>query len=152
MRLFQLFLLIMLIAPGCKDTGKKVYKHTQQPLFNIPQLVGKDVPKIKAILGPPTLQNTGGADEVGAIIYEKQGYQLVVSFNKNTRMTTDFFLSLEADDYPEDYNVYLKVGRLNVKDTSFYTVQPQRSMNDPSLFTGITIYPANNKRDSINTR
>ena len=144
--------LILLVTFSCKETGKKIYKHTQQPLFNIPRLIGKDIPKVKSIMGQPDLQNTGGADDVGAIIYEKQGYQLVVSFNKSTRMTTDFFLSLDAQDYPEDFNVYLKVGRLSLKDTALYTIQPQRSMNDPSLFTGINIYPATPRRDSINSR
>jgi len=147
------FVFLILGAATSPTTPKKeVIVNTENPSdsikFDVPSLIGKNINEIVLVLGTPDKYNTEPTEaqlELGTTewekSYEKDGRELLITYNIKTGSVIDFFISA-TDREIEDNN---KVGLLTVgnlqENNSSYSVKFVKQLTNPSKFTGVTITP-----------
>ncbi len=107
-------------------------------IFDVPSLLGKNIDQIKTVLGKPTsdgepteLQLSMGVDEWDKG-FQKDGEELLVTYNPKTRKVIDFFVS------GTNKNDVLIVG--NLKDgASGYALEFVKSRENPAEITGVIV-------------
>lgn len=119
-----------------------------QYVFDTPSLVGKNIDEVRTVLGEP---------EDGALIepseeqkkgtkqwdntFKKNGNELLVTYNSETRKIIDFFISTDnPSGQTQDKEHLLELGNLQYDDTR-YTVEFVKVLKNPSHFTGIKVSP-----------
>jgi len=126
-------------TPGNSNT------QTQQYVFDIPALAGKNIDEVRTVLGdsgnkyldPTSLQLEMGATE-WSNQWDKDGYTLLVTFHPVTRVVKDFFIASTTP--AEDKNPLLLAPLVNIDAKSKnYTIKPVKQLKNPSLYTGIII-------------
>ena len=110
--------------------------------FDVPSLIGKNVDEIRQVLGAPIDQDLAepsaeqrnlGVDEWDNS-FRKDGHEILVTFNPNTRKVIDYFLSGDVRDK------LLEIGNLKSSDSK-YNIESVKSFKDSSAITGIKITP-----------
>ena len=155
-------LILISIFFACKDDdkkqeNKKVDKETSteevkdksdkkiKVVFDVPSLMGKNIDQIEKILGEPDIDNEPTKLQIeqgvtiGDKIFIKDGYELLVMYNPQTRKVKDFFIpTTNPSEKTDDYSDLLKIGNL-VENDNDYTVRPIITMGDANYYTGIQI-------------
>jgi hypothetical protein len=119
-----------------------------QYVFDVPKLIGKNVDQIAEELGQykvktsePNEQQIQTGVKEWEIEFEKDGQELLVTYDINTKKVIDFFIG--ADDpsgATKDKAHLLEVGNVN-ENGEGYRVEFVKALKDPSVFTGIKIIP-----------
>jgi hypothetical protein len=112
-----------------------------KPAFDVPSLIGKSIDEVRGVLGKPDdrepeptkLQLQIGVDE-WINSYEKDGQELMVTFNPRNRVVIDFFL--EGDSKA----VLMQIANLREGDSA-YRVEVIQAINAPGQITGIKVVP-----------
>ncbi|MFZ1735709.1 MAG: hypothetical protein WAU31_02125 [Candidatus Moraniibacteriota bacterium] len=107
-------------------------------VFDIPSLLGKNVDGIKKVLGTPTIDTEPTKKQLSMGItdweksYNKDGENLLVSYDAKTRKVKDFFVS------GTDRNDLLIIGGVK-EDAQNYTVSFVKAIVDSTKITGMTV-------------
>lgn len=118
----------------------------KQITFDVPNLIGKNIDEIVNILGTPKnspepKQGQLSANREWEKNFEKDGSELLVTYNYDTKKVKDFFVSASDEVYENrDKEKLLKITNTNETDIK-YSVSFVKSMRDTSRFTGILITP-----------
>jgi len=120
-------------------------------VFDLEALYGKSVDEIKDILGTPSddteprdLQvNIKSEDQLAKewdTTWEKDGYELLVSYDVASREVIDFFVPTnDPSGATKDTKELEKI--LNIENSSNFTIEPVKALKDPSVYTGIKVVP-----------
>ncbi len=149
---------VILIIGGIASDGSKTKEVktipsptptiTIQSTFNVPSLVGKNIDEVREILGQPidknpelsTEQKKLGAKE-WSNTFTKDGNELLVTFNSDSRKVTDFFISADdASGQTQDTARLLIMGNLKENDPA-YQIEFIKVITDPSYYTGVKVIP-----------
>ena len=111
-------------------------------------MVGKNVDEIKTILLPyknKTLEPTDQQITLGAkewdMEFTKDGKDLLVTYNINSRQIVDFFISTDdPSGKTKDKSHLLEIGNLS-ENSEEYKVEFVAAIIDPSSFTGAKASP-----------
>lgn len=147
------FVFLILGAATSPSTPKKeVAINTENPTasmkFDVPSLIGKNINEIVVILGTPNKDNsepTNAQLELGTTEwskgYEKDGRELLITYNIKTGSVIDFFIP-STDKETEDNNKkgLLTIGNIK-EDSQTYSVEFVKLISNPSKFTGVKITP-----------
>jgi hypothetical protein len=125
---------------ACKPPAADHSAHSPA-LFELETLVGKSIDDIRAALGQPTdsepepsaLQHEMDFSEWNNT-FDVSGHEVLVTFNPQTRQVIDLFV-----DGSDATTLYHRWG-LN-RTSPLYTLEPVKSLRDPSQITGIKIVP-----------
>lgn len=130
------------VAPVAPTPVKTV---VQNPSFDIPALVGKNIDQITQVLGKPDKEYvpTAAQKDLGVTegdkTYIKDGNTLLITYTVNNRKVVDFFISTtDQSGATSDITNMLKVGNLSQSDPK-YTIEPVKSLKNAGSFTGIKI-------------
>ncbi len=112
-----------------------------KPAFDVPSLIGKSIDEVRGVLGKPDdrepeptkLQLQIGVDE-WFNSYEKDGQELMVTFNPRNRVVIDFFLTGDSKA------VLMQIANLREGDSA-YRVEVIQAINAPGQITGIKVVP-----------
>jgi hypothetical protein len=119
-------------------------------IFDTPLLIGKNIDEVRLILGQPIdkdieptdLNKQAGIDE-WLNTFEKDGYELSVSYDINTRAIKDLFVSGDyKSGYTTDQGALKTKANISNLSGSNYTVEFVRTLNkndDDNNITGIKI-------------
>jgi len=132
--------------PEKKDVSEIPQKVTS--IFDVPSLIGKDINGVMNILGTPNKDNgepTSLQIEMGinewSKSYEKDGRELLITYNYKTKEIIDFFIPSTDSEYQnKDKEHMLLVGGLEDNNRN-YSVEFVKSVKDNTRFTGIKITP-----------
>jgi hypothetical protein len=141
-------LLIWIVVPSSdtKVAVKTETKEVQKTSFDVPSLIGKNIDEVATILGTPKNSPEPKAGQLSANReweknFEKDGSQLLVTYNYDTKKVKDFFVSASDEVYENrDKEKLLKITNTNETDIK-YAVSFVKSMRDSSRFTGILVTP-----------
>ncbi|MBN1588015.1 MAG: hypothetical protein JW888_00705 [Pirellulales bacterium] len=114
---------------------------TAKPVYDVPSLIGKTIDEIRSTLGKPLdseiepseLQLDTGVDQ-WENVFEKNGCQLLVTFDPRTRKVVDFFLEGNKQES------VLRIGQLSA-DATDYRIEYVKAIRDPSAITGVKAIP-----------
>ncbi len=113
--------------------------------FDIPSLVGKNIDEIESVIGKAerTFEPTELQEENGPISSEKtfvkDGDDLMISYDKQTRIVVDFFISTDdASGASSDKAHLLEIGNLT-QNAPTYSVEFVPAIKDPSVYTGVIV-------------
>lgn len=115
--------------------------------FDVPALLGKSLTQVKTTLGQPDVAPTPPAKYDGKdweITWEKDGNDLMVSYDVKTLKVIDFFISTDdPSGKTKDTDRLLKIGNLMANDPRYQVkfVPVLKSYNDPGSYTGVTVTP-----------
>ena len=136
-----LYFLISIIIGGSDTTttskeSKTNVKHLGI-IYDIPQLDGKNINQVIKILGKPDSDDESMTNERQSF-YSKNGYDLIVTYNPNNKIITDYFISTnnpsgECEGYQDLLEVTNSLNNKNIIITPVPTIQ------DSTKFTGIKI-------------
>jgi len=146
---------IIALVGGLFESGDKTEKpstSTQQeeitPVFDLEALYGKNIDEIRAVLGEPTdgeytnptaLQLALGVKEWDNA-FEKDGCELLVTYNVYSREVIDFFIGTDdPSGVTKDTKKLEEI--LNVENSTNFTIEPVRAIKNPSVYTGIKVVP-----------
>jgi hypothetical protein len=124
--------------------GKGMIQEVQDDYaFDVPGLLRKSIDEIRNNLGrgadrdlePTSLQLNMGVDE-WSNSFEKDGKELLVTFNPKTRRVVDFFIS------GTNRQEVLRFGRLSTSSEE-YDIEYVKAIRDPSQITGVKVLPRN---------
>lgn len=138
------FILLIIIIPSSpkKDTPAQVTG--QKVIFDVPSLIDKNIDEIVGILGAPKNNDTPKAGQLLGnkewdMTFEKEGFQLLVTYNYDTKVVKDFFVGGNDETY-ENKDTKRMMQITNTKDNSSqYEISFVKANTDPSRFTGILI-------------
>ncbi len=144
-------IIIAAIADGPtepKATDTQVATTASEPVFDVPVLMGKNVDDITKVLGKaagddePTAQQLALGTKEWWKTYKKDGRELLVTYNPQTRSIVDFFISAKSDNEMsrKDMDKLLEVGNLK-QGASDYSIEYVKALKDPSTYTGVKITP-----------
>ena len=123
---------------------------TFQSVFDVPSLVGKNIDEIRQVLGEPAdktltepnAQQLALGTKEWDNTFKKDGKELLVTFNVQSRKVVDFFIG--TDDplgKTKDKKHLMELG--GVKDSNpNYRIEFVKAIIDPSFYTGVKIIPA----------
>ncbi len=129
-------------APSQVSTQPVITKAT----FDVPSLVGKSLAQVKTTLGKPAVAPTPPAKYDGKdweITWEKEGQDLMVSYDLKTSKIIDFFISVNGGTgSTADTNSILKIGNLKQNDPR-YSVKfvSCKNCDVPNQYVGVTVTP-----------
>jgi hypothetical protein len=114
-------------------------------VFDIPALIDKNIDQIKKTLGKPSSGDEPTKQQMALGVtewdktFEKNGYELLITYNPKTRKVIDFFIPTNnSSGKTNDYDDLLQIA--NVKDnTSKVRVKPVQTLSDPNSYTGIKV-------------
>lgn len=146
---FIFIIIFSVLTPSAQKskvaTENKVAMVEQKVVFDVPTLFNKNIDQVISILGTPESYPDPTADQIklGTKTWEKtfkkDGFELLVTYEIQSKKVTDFFVSANDDIY----NKVDKARMLQLTNTqesnSSYSVEFVKSMKDPSKFTGILI-------------
>ncbi len=121
----------------------------QNPIFDVPSLIGKNIDQIVQTLGKPDSEYTPTAQQKelgvneGDNSYEKDGSKLLITYNVATRKVIDFFIDptsaiKNSDGTITDTASLLILGNLKQGDPK-YSVTFVKSIKNPSAYTGVKV-------------
>ena len=119
---------------------------TPKFIFDVPSLIGKNIDEIRTILGEPIdgelTEPNQQQIELGMTqwdnIFNKNEYQLQISFNATSRKVIDFFVN-PLSGYV-DQNKLMEISNTK-ENASNYTIKAVKELKNPNNITGITITP-----------
>lgn len=137
-----LLLVLVVMLYGCgkkKDKDAEVINHV---VFPLNEVINQTRNQNQFILGAPQrVVNDSQYDNSIVDIYNKSGYQLIITYSPATNKPTEAFLTREDDYYPDSLKRYFIVGNLNAADSASYKIVSYKSMNDLMLYRGISVFP-----------
>jgi len=132
-----------------REPAPVAYVSTQQVVFDIPSLIGKNLKELREELGTPSydkeptpLQVQEG--DTWEKNWDREGYTLMVSYDIRTKKIVEYSLLADSDaSYVifENTNNILKVGNLK-SDSGEYSVKFIKAKNAPG-YTGANIVKKN---------
>lgn len=143
--LFLIGFIGMIVDPVEKSSTINEIKQVQQVVFDIPNLIGKNIDEVEVILGKiplqdPTLEQSKLSDE-WIKDFKIDNYNLTVTYNIKTKIVKDLFVSAPDEIY-ENGNKEFMYQITNTSDNDFrYIVSFVKAIKDPSKFTGILVTP-----------
>lgn len=117
-------------------------------IFNLESLQGKNIDKLRSILGKPTdgvqtnptvLQRKLGIRE-WTNNFEKGGYNLLVTYDDTSRKVISFFITTN-DPSGSTKDIELLKQILNIQNSTNFNIKPVVSLKDTSTYTGIVVTP-----------
>ncbi len=116
-------------------------KTGSRPFFPVDVVIKQTLQENMDLLGKPNSISVD-IERDSAIVhnYEKDNFQMIVTYNTGTKMPLEVFVTTVNKFYPDDINEYYNIAHVNTKDSS-YTLVPYKSMNDLELFRGLSIIP-----------
>ena len=122
---------------GRKETSKKI-------AFDVPTLIDKNVDEIKTILGKATSDTEPTKVQLDAEItewdktFEKDGYELLVTYDAKTRKVVDLFISNNDAAKKNDYDDLLQATNL-VDEPSSLNIEKVNPISNPDELNGIKV-------------
>jgi len=126
----------------------KVQKEEVVVVFDVEALYGKNIDEIRTILGEPsegkwtnptTLQIELGTKEWNNT-FEKDKYQLFVTYDVGNKKVIDFFIGTnDASGATKDIKKLEQI--LNIQNSTNFIIEPVKVIGDPSEYTGIKVIP-----------
>jgi len=142
MRKPVLLLLLLAMLYSC---GKKKHENADvinHVVFPVNEIIRQSRDQNQFVLGAPQkVVNDKQYDNATVDVYNKSGYQLIITYSPATNMPTEAFLTREDDYYPDSLKRYLVVGNLSYDDSALYQIVSYKSMNDLMLYRGISVFP-----------
>lgn len=142
--LIRTFILLSVFFVGLSCNSKK-----QQPasrkhvaIFPFNKIVHQTIEENTALLGEPA-STVSDIENDSTIIhhFEKSGYELVITYSANTKKPVELYLTTLDDQYPDNVNDYFDIINFKIKDTISNQIVFHKSMNDTSLYSGLSIIP-----------
>ena len=140
---------LSMISCGNEITNKTnealIAEKKREIIFDVPSLIDKNIDEVNKIIGKPSndseptkVQLKAGVDEWDKT-YTKDGYELLISYNPNTRQVTDFFIGTkDSSGKTNDYEDLLQVTNMT-ENSSTVKVEPVKTIQNPEYYTGIII-------------
>ncbi len=143
-----LLFVIIVVAAACSGPSELTEQTQTQAVFDVPSLMGKNLDEVIAIMGKPnkfdtepTVEQLSGAKEWDKT-YEKEGYELLVTYDVKTRNIVDYFISAKSDSEMSKKDMEKLLEVINAKQNDpQYLVEFVKTLKDPSIFTGVKIVP-----------
>ncbi len=118
-------------------------------VFDVAALYGENIDEVRTVLGTPQsvdLEPTQEQLQLGIkewdSIFQKDGYDLLVTYDALSRGVIDFFIATDdPSGLTRDTKKLEKI--LNVQDSANFTIEPVKAWSDPSFYTGIKVIPKN---------
>jgi hypothetical protein len=97
-------ILLIIIIPGSPKKDPVVQSVDQKVIFDVPSLVGKNVTEIVTILGTPSSNDVPKEEQLLSnrewdMSFRKDGFQLLVTYNYDTKVVKDFFFGGDDQTY-----------------------------------------------------
>ena len=117
-------------------------------VFDVEALYGKNINEIRAVLGKPTdgdyTDPTAKQIQLGtkewSNTFKKDKYELLATYNVSNKEVTDFFVSTD-DPSGATKNTKKLEKILNIQNSTNFTIEPVKTLKDPSVYTGIKVIP-----------
>lgn len=115
---------------------------TEKPVFNIPELIGENIEGLKEKLGRPSIENKASKIQAANNVSDdytflKEGYELYVTVDPDTKLAVDFYLS-KGDSDVKDWKELMVAGNLS-ENAKKYKIEPVEIKSKPGTYTGIII-------------
>lgn len=126
------------MTPSTPATGAIQPAKEVKMVFDIPALLGKNIEGVKKVLGTPSIDTEPTKQQLSAGIiewektYDKDGENLLVTYDAKTRIVKDFFLS------GMEKNNLLIIGGVK-ENAQNYKVEFVKAIKDPSKITGMLV-------------
>lgn len=117
-------------------------------VFDVEALYGKNINEIRVVLGKPTdgdyTDPTAKQIQLGtkewSNTFKKDKYELLVTYNVSNKEVIDFFVSTDdPSGATKDTKKLEKI--LNIQNSTNFTIEPIKTLKDPSVYTGIKVIP-----------
>ena len=117
-------------------------------VFDVEALYGKNIDEIRTILGEPTdgeytnptAQQLALGTKEWSNSFEKDKYELLVTYDVASKKVIDFFVG--TDDPSGATKDTKKLERiLNLENSTNFIIEPVKALKDPSIYTGIKAIP-----------
>jgi hypothetical protein len=140
-----LLLLAMVMINLFACTTEPVSKESKNVtlLFNAATLLKQTLKENVSQIGDPKSESVD-IDRDNSIVhsYEKDNFQMIISYDASTQKPYDIFITTVDQNYPENVNIYYSVAGVSPVDTA-YEINILKSMNDLSLVRAISLIPKN---------
>ena len=114
-------------------------------VFNVPQLIGKNIDEVRSELRVPDPESQGpfieppNSDDTD--IYKIDSYKLIIDFDINSREVT-LLMIVDQDGGFRKLGDLLKIGNLDSLSTN-YKIKTDRSWAPTMKYDNVAIYPVN---------
>lgn len=138
-----IFLSVFFVGLSCNSKKQQPAsrKHLVA-LFPFNKIVHQTIDENTALLGKPATVVSDIANDSTIIHhFEKGDYELVITYSANTKKPVELYLTTLDDQYPDNVNVYFDIINFKLKDTINNQIVFHKSMNDTSLYSGLSIIP-----------
>ena len=147
--MMTLFVSVVLTSCGggsSEDTNTDANSSNKsyEMVFDVPSLIDKNVDEIVQILGKPEYDDEPTELQIKSGIveweksFQKDGYELLVTYNAKTRKVIDFFVPTNSSTGMTD-NIDELIQVSNVKNNTSLKVEPVKTLKNPKEFTGVRI-------------
>lgn len=130
-----------------KPVTESVTKTVQEQklVFDVPSLFNKNIDQVISVLGTPEQYPEPTAEQIklGTKTWEKtfkkDGFELLVTYEIQSKKVTDFFVSANDDIYNKADKARMLQLTNTEENNSSYSVEFVKALKDTSKFTGILI-------------
>lgn len=144
---FGIGLIQTILGGGAKPQPTSNTNTQQQEtavIFDLESLHGKTIDEVRSILGQPIDKDVEPTAEQIAHdhmewynSFEKNNYELLVTYDVTDRHVVDFFLPATTEDERE--NPDLLEAKLGIQDSTHFSTEAVKELRDPSRYTGIKV-------------
>jgi hypothetical protein len=119
-------------------------ENSKKTIFDVPALIDKNVDEIKTTLGKATSDSEPTKEQLEVEIdqwdktFEKDGYELLVTYNPNTRKVIDFFVSNTDATKKNNYDDLLQITNLSDEPSSV-SIEKVNPISNPEELNGIKV-------------
>ncbi len=142
----SIIILVLFYSCNNNSTGNNKDTKTQKLsiIFDVPSLIDLDIDAIIDTLGIPTYNTEPTEQQLKLGVeewdktYQKDGYELLITYNPQTRKVIDFFIPTNnSNGKTNNYNNLQEIS--NTLNNSEISITPVKTLQDPNYYTGIKI-------------
>ncbi len=117
----------------------------QKVVFDVQSLFNKNINEVISVLGKaenypePTAEQIKLGTKTWEKTFKKDGFELLVTYNIQSKKVTDFFVSATDDIYNKADKTRMLQLTNTQENSSTYSIEFVKAIKDPSKFTGILI-------------
>lgn len=137
-----ILLSVFFVGLSCNSKKQQPVHQKSAGIFPVNRIITQNIEENTALLGQPA-NIVSDIENDSTIIhhFEKNGYELVITYSANTKKPVELYLTTLDDQYPDNVNVYFDIINFKLKDTINNQIVFHKSMNDTSLYSGLSIIP-----------
>lgn len=130
-----------------KQEMAEINEEKPKPTFPINTLLSKNIDEVRTVIGNPTDSQIDPTEEQKAMTpewyntFNKDGYDLTVSYNSRNRAITDFFIATKDTTGMTTDTTPLLTAMDATESNPKYSIKNVKALKDKTKYTGIIITP-----------